>query len=50
VRIPIAEASAKTRTGGPLDDPEDLALDVWAGVVPLALTRGEAIRHVVDGG
>ncbi len=49
VRIPIEEASAKLRAGGPLDDPEDLALDVWAGVVPLVTTRAEPIRHVVDG-
>lgn len=35
----IEEASAKVRTGGPNDDPEDYALDVWAGVVPLQLQR-----------
>ena len=34
--IPIDEASAKIRTGGPLDDEEDYALPVWAGVIPLA--------------
>lgn len=33
--LPIAEASAKVRTGGPIDDEEDLALPVWAGVIPL---------------
>jgi nitroimidazol reductase NimA-like FMN-containing flavoprotein (pyridoxamine 5'-phosphate oxidase superfamily) len=49
VRIAIDEASAKLRAGGPLDDPEDLSLDVWAGVVPLVTTRAEPIRHVVDG-
>ncbi|MGH7893525.1 MAG: pyridoxamine 5'-phosphate oxidase family protein [Candidatus Binatia bacterium] len=49
VRIPIEEASAKLRTGGPLDDPEDLTLDVWAGVVPLTLERGDPVRHVADG-
>jgi nitroimidazol reductase NimA-like FMN-containing flavoprotein (pyridoxamine 5'-phosphate oxidase superfamily) len=36
--LPIEEASAKVRTGGPVDDEEDYALDVWAGVVPLRLT------------
>ena len=36
--IPIDEASAKIRTGGPLDDEADYALDIWAGVLPLALT------------
>ena len=37
LRLPLDEASAKVRTGGPLDDKEDLALDCWAGVIPLAL-------------
>lgn len=36
--LPIAEASAKIRTGGPVDDEVDYALPVWAGVVPLKLT------------
>ena len=36
--LPIAEASAKVRTGGPVDDEADYALPVWAGVVPLRLT------------
>jgi nitroimidazol reductase NimA-like FMN-containing flavoprotein (pyridoxamine 5'-phosphate oxidase superfamily) len=40
----LAEVSAKTRTGPPLDDEEDLALDCWAGVIPLGLVRGEPIR------
>jgi nitroimidazol reductase NimA-like FMN-containing flavoprotein (pyridoxamine 5'-phosphate oxidase superfamily) len=34
--IPIEEASAKVRSGGPLDDEEDYALSAWAGVIPLA--------------
>jgi nitroimidazol reductase NimA-like FMN-containing flavoprotein (pyridoxamine 5'-phosphate oxidase superfamily) len=33
--LPIEEGSAKIRTGPPLDDEEDYALSVWAGVVPL---------------
>ncbi len=33
----IEEASAKIRTGGPIDDEEDYALPVWAGVLPLSL-------------
>ena len=33
----IEEASAKVRTGPPLDDEEDYSLPVWAGVVPLVL-------------
>ena len=34
--IPIDEASAKVRSGGPMDDEEDYALPAWAGVIPLA--------------
>jgi nitroimidazol reductase NimA-like FMN-containing flavoprotein (pyridoxamine 5'-phosphate oxidase superfamily) len=37
LRIPIAEASAKIRTGPPKDDEEDYSLPIWAGVLPLAL-------------
>lgn len=37
--LPIAEASAKIRTGGPVDDEADYALPVWAGVVPLKLIK-----------
>lgn len=36
--LPINEASAKIRTGGPVDDEEDYALGTWAGVIPLRLT------------
>ncbi|SMF34630.1 hypothetical protein SAMN02982917_1740 [Azospirillum oryzae] len=39
--FPIAEASAKRRSGPPGDDPEDMDHPVWAGVVPLRLTAGE---------
>jgi len=35
--LPLTEASAKVRTGPPLDDDEDYKLDVWAGVIPLRL-------------
>ncbi|HZH29739.1 MAG TPA: pyridoxamine 5'-phosphate oxidase family protein [Pyrinomonadaceae bacterium] len=35
--LPLAEASAKVRTGAPVDDEEDYELPVWAGVVPLRL-------------
>jgi nitroimidazol reductase NimA-like FMN-containing flavoprotein (pyridoxamine 5'-phosphate oxidase superfamily) len=38
--LPIDDASVKSRTGGPNDDPEDLDLDVWAGVLPLATSTG----------
>lgn len=39
----LSEVSAKVRTGPPVDDAEDYALDVWAGVVPLTLTAGEPV-------
>jgi nitroimidazol reductase NimA-like FMN-containing flavoprotein (pyridoxamine 5'-phosphate oxidase superfamily) len=35
--LPLTEASAKVRTGPPLDDEEDYELPVWAGVIPLRL-------------
>lgn len=41
--LPLDEASAKIRTGGPVDDEEDYALPIWAGVVPLKLTAGEPV-------
>ena len=41
--LPLDEAVAKVRTGGPIDDAEDMALPVWAGVVPLALAAGAPI-------
>jgi uncharacterized protein len=41
--LPILEASAKVRVGGPIDDDEDYAMDVWAGVVPLKIERKELV-------
>lgn len=41
--IPIEEASAKVRVGPPLDDEEDYALSVWAGIVPLKLVPSTPI-------
>lgn len=38
--LPLNEASAKLRTGGPVDDEDDYALDAWAGTVPLRLEPG----------
>ena len=42
--LPIEEASAKVRTGPPLDDDEDLQWPAWAGVVPLVTTAGLQYR------
>ena len=41
--LPLDEASAKIRTGGPVDDEEDYAMPIWAGVVPLKLTPSAPI-------
>jgi nitroimidazol reductase NimA-like FMN-containing flavoprotein (pyridoxamine 5'-phosphate oxidase superfamily) len=42
--LPLVEVSAKVRTGPPLDDDEDYALNVWAGVLPLKLVAGEPLN------
>jgi len=41
--LPIDEVSAKVRTGGPIDDPEDLSVPVWAGQLPIAM---RAMSHI----
>src|SRR6185503_18130331 len=41
--LPIDEASAKIRTGPPLDDEDDYAMSVWAGVLPMQLITGDPI-------
>ena len=43
LRMPLTEASAKVRTGPPIDDEEDYSMSVWAGVIPLRLVAGEPI-------
>ena len=46
--LPLEEISAKSRSGGPLDDDDDLALPFWAGHLPLRLTPGTPLadqRH-----
>jgi uncharacterized protein len=40
--LPLTEVSVKARTGGAIDEPEDLDLPHWAGVVPLRLKAGPA--------
>ncbi|HYY01426.1 MAG TPA: pyridoxamine 5'-phosphate oxidase family protein [Mycobacterium sp.] len=41
--LDLVEVSAKVRTGGPVDEPEDCTLPHWAGVVPLSLTAGTPV-------
>jgi uncharacterized protein len=44
VAFSLAEASAKTRSGGPLpDDAEDQHLPYWAGTIPIVTMRGSRI-------
>ena len=43
LKLPLAESSAKIRTGFPLDEEEDYALDIWAGVVPCTVTYATAV-------
>ncbi|MFN6963737.1 MAG: pyridoxamine 5'-phosphate oxidase family protein [Pyrinomonadaceae bacterium] len=43
LRLAIDEVSAKVRTGDPVDDEEDYALDTWAGVLPLELAAGTPV-------
>ena len=41
--IALDEVSAKMRTGGPIDDDEDMSIPAWAGVLPIRMTTGEPI-------
>ena len=41
--LPIEEASAKIRTGPPLDDEEDYTLPMWAGVIPLKMVANKPV-------
>lgn len=39
MRIPLAEAACKVRKGGPVNDAEDMRIQVWTGVLPLERVR-----------
>lgn len=41
--LSLEEASAKIRTGNPVDDEEDYDLNVWAGVIPLKMAAGAPV-------
>ena len=51
VALDLNEASAKVRTGGPVDDEPDYTQPIWAGVLPLSTAVGEPISddRLVDG-
>ncbi|MFB7632832.1 pyridoxamine 5'-phosphate oxidase family protein [Streptomyces sp. NPDC056149] len=43
IRLDLREVSAKIRTGGPSDEPEDLGLPHWSGVLPVSPVYGAPI-------
>ena len=43
IAVPLVEASAKVRTGGPADEPEDIDGPHWAGVIPLRSASTDAV-------
>jgi nitroimidazol reductase NimA-like FMN-containing flavoprotein (pyridoxamine 5'-phosphate oxidase superfamily) len=43
MEVKIETATAKVRTGGPVDEKSDYELNVWAGVLPIQKTYGEPI-------
>ena len=44
LRLPLVEVVAKIRSGGPLDDEDDMALPVWAGVIPVEMKLGVPVE------
>jgi nitroimidazol reductase NimA-like FMN-containing flavoprotein (pyridoxamine 5'-phosphate oxidase superfamily) len=43
VELSLDKISAKSRTGDPSDDDEDLALPIWAGLLPIETKVGKAV-------
>jgi hypothetical protein len=41
--LSLDECSVKVRTGGPIDDDDDMDLPVWAGVIPLTTVAGSPV-------
>ena len=41
--LPLDECSVKVRTGGPKEEPEDMGLPVWAGVIPVTTAYGAPV-------
>jgi uncharacterized protein len=48
VSVPLEEVSAKVRAGGPIDEAADVALPVWAGVLPLRPESGPEIPDLAN--
>ena len=43
IKVSMDSASAKIRTGGPIEDPPDLELPIWSGVIPIESALGQPI-------
>jgi nitroimidazol reductase NimA-like FMN-containing flavoprotein (pyridoxamine 5'-phosphate oxidase superfamily) len=50
VELSLDKISAKARAGEPSDDEEDLALGLWAGIIPLKSVQGPAITATNSAG
>ncbi len=44
VRLQMEEGSVKVRAGGPIDDPEDMTLAVWAGLIPMSTVASVGVE------
>lgn len=42
-RLALTESSVKVRTGGPVDEPDDIGLPIWAGVIPVHTSYGTPV-------
>jgi uncharacterized protein len=45
LELTVDHASVKVRSGGPVDDPDDLALEIWAGAVSLPRRWGQPVTE-----
>jgi nitroimidazol reductase NimA-like FMN-containing flavoprotein (pyridoxamine 5'-phosphate oxidase superfamily) len=43
VELPLKKVTAKSRKGGPVDSPEHVELDIWAGTIPIERRLGTPI-------
>ena len=43
VELLLEKVTAKSRKGGPVDSPEHIAMDIWAGIIPIERSLGEPI-------
>jgi hypothetical protein len=48
VALPVSEASAKVRNGGPKDDADDYDLPIWAGVIPVHMAAADPVTDVAS--